>query len=63
MVVNGGSGESAYAYLTVHTRTVPYSHPLDVVGPTLHTGTSTTGASFRQQQGQGYNLHWMIYCS
>lgn len=35
MVVNGGSGESAYAYLTVHTRTVPYSHPLDVVGPTL----------------------------
>lgn len=61
MVVNGGSGESAYAYLTVHTRTVPYSHPLDVVGPTLQT--STTGASFRQQQGQGYNLHWMIYCS
>lgn len=61
MVVNGGSGESAYAYLTVHTRTVPYSHPLDVVGPTLHT--STTGASFRQQQGQGCNLHWMIYCS
>lgn len=62
MVVNdGGSGESAYAYLTVHTRTVPYSHPLDVVGPALHT--STTGASFRQQQGQGCNLHWMIYCS
>lgn len=56
MVVNGRSGESAYAYLTVHRyRSVPYSssHPLDVVGPTLHTGT--TGASFRQQQGQGYN--------
>lgn len=54
MVVNGRRGESAYAYLTVHRyRSVPYfsSHPLDVVGPTLHT----TGASFRQQQGQGYN--------